>query len=159
MQVLSVIYSVKILKVTNSCSPHLCYRQKKVVYSTMGKVRRVRQKLHLAAPKESKSNEIQETAVPSQVSGKSPLLKTEEELSIVPDNLFKGIDINFEELNKKLIEDDRVSVQSVAKLCKYDNNGKLLTKKEKQKIKHDLFMRSKYHFRCVYLAYYLLIKR
>uniref|UniRef100_A0A1B6KM43 Uncharacterized protein n=1 Tax=Graphocephala atropunctata TaxID=36148 RepID=A0A1B6KM43_9HEMI len=108
----------------------------------MGKIRRERQKLH-------QSSRGKQGDVPVAVGeeweqkqlGKSPLLKSAEELAAIPDNLFQGIDINFDSLKQKLAEDDRVSVRSVAKSCKFDSKGKLLTKKEKQKLKHDLFMR------------------
>lgn len=115
----------------------------------MGKIRRARQKLHQSSVK-SKDNNVQRdkavevTAGEEELIGKSPMLKSPEEFAAIPDNLFAGIDINFDSLKKQLTEDDRVSVKSIAKSCKYDSKGKLLTKKEKQKIKHDLWMRSRF---------------
>lgn len=112
---------------------------------TMGKVKRTRQKFHQAALKDNNNDKLSDSHVDSvseQLIGKSPLLKTPEELAQIPDNLFEGIDINFDSLNKKLIEDDKISVGSIVKTCKYDSKGKLLKKKERLKLKHDLFMRS-----------------
>lgn len=111
----------------------------------MGKIKRVRQKFHLSGLKDNnhKLNNFHVDNDPKErLVGKSPLLKTPEELALIPDNLFEGIDISFDSLNKKL-EDDKVSVKSIVKSCRYDSNGKLLKKKERQKLKHDLFMRSK----------------
>lgn len=115
----------------------------------MGKIRRTRQKLHQSSVKSidqhvPKSEDFEEvTNGEIALTGKSPMLKSAEEFAAIPDNLFSGIDINFDSLKKHLIEDDRMSVKSIAKSCKYDSKGKLLTKKEKQKIKHDLWMNSK----------------
>uniref|UniRef100_A0A1B6JX86 Uncharacterized protein n=1 Tax=Homalodisca liturata TaxID=320908 RepID=A0A1B6JX86_9HEMI len=107
----------------------------------MGKIKRERQKLHHSSGRK-KPEDVTVTGEFEQKSvGKSPLLKSAEEFAAIPDNLFEGIDINFDNLKQKLTEDDRVSIKSIAKSCKYDSKGKLLTKKEKQKIKHDLFMR------------------
>lgn len=58
------------------------------------------------------------------------------------ENIFAGIDINVNQLQKSLLEDDRVSVRSVAKSCKYDSKGKLLTKVKKRKLRHTLFLQS-----------------
>lgn len=115
----------------------------------MGKIRRVRQKLHQSSVKSIDNNlqrdeAVEVTAREEELIGKSPMFKSPEEFAAIPDNVFAGIDINFDSLRKKLTEDDRVSVKSIAKSCKYDSKGKLLTKKEKQKIKHDLWMRSRY---------------
>lgn len=116
--------------------------------TNMGKIRRARQKLHQSSVKSTIDNNVQRDeavlAKEEESIGKSPMLKSPEEFAAIPDNLFAGIDINFDSLKKKLTEDDRVSVKSIAKSCKYDSKGKLLTKKEKQKIKHDLWMRSRY---------------
>uniref|UniRef100_A0A1B6FZL1 Protein FAM207A n=1 Tax=Cuerna arida TaxID=1464854 RepID=A0A1B6FZL1_9HEMI len=107
----------------------------------MGKIKRERQKLHHSSGR-NKPEDVTVTEQFDQKSiGKSPLLKSAEEFATIPDNLFEGIDINFDNLKQKLVEDDRVSIKSIAKSCKYDSKGKLLTKKEKHKIKHDLFMR------------------
>lgn len=105
--------------------------------TNMGKIRRARQKLHQSSVKSIDNNVQRDEAVlgkEEESIGKSPMLKSPEEFAAIPDNLFAGIDINFDSLKKKLTEDDRVSVKSIAKSCKYDSKGKLLTKKEKQKI-------------------------
>lgn len=116
----------------------------------MGKIKRSRQKFHQTLKVAEKNLPSADSldSVKNNLSnliGKSPLLKTTEELAAIPDNLFGGIQINFDSLNNKLtsIDDDTVSVRSVAKSCKYDSRGKLLTKKEKMKMKKEMFMRSK----------------
>lgn len=104
----------------------------------MGKIRRLRQKFHLASSRNSGNNEN------SSVDSRNEEVTNEPALPVMNfspnENIFAGIDINVNELRKSLLEDDRVSIRSVAKSCKYDSKGKPLTKAEKRKLRHTLFL-------------------
>lgn len=112
----------------------------------MGKVRRLRQKFHLLKKKDTDKKEIPKGLTYEEiVSGnydKVNLSSIKE--TNLDSNIFSGINIDVDKLKTSLIEDDKVSVRSVAKSLKYDSNGKLLKKNEKRKLRHELFMKSKY---------------
>lgn len=98
----------------------------------MGKERRQRQKLHLSVSKESeKRNDVMQT--PLEAAHASPLLRIE-------DDLFKGLDISIDNLNTNLFDDDRHSVKSF-KSVKWVLGNKILAKRQKLKLRRELFMR------------------
>lgn len=103
----------------------------------MGKIKRAREKFHIASAKLANTagdNTPDETKEIQGLPFKDwPVQK----------NIFDGININLDLLKKSLVEDDKISIRSIAKSCKYDKNGKLLTKLEKRKLKHELFLNSK----------------
>lgn len=104
----------------------------------MGKVRRVRQKYHLMLSKNSSDNVNHSVESRNEEMTDKPVLPI---TNLSPnENIFAGIDINVNQLRRSLLDDDRVSVRSMAKSCKFDSKGKLLTKVEKRKLRHTLFL-------------------
>jgi hypothetical protein len=101
----------------------------------MGKQRRERQKYHL--PRMKPTNDAVAPATencetnekPSQISTLLP----------VPENLFAGIDISVDNLKQSLKDSDVLSV--VSKKSLYPRN--VLSKKEKKKLRHEAFIKSK----------------
>lgn len=104
----------------------------------MGKIRRIRQKFHLASSRDHSRSENRNMESSNEEETDKPTLPI---TNLSPsENIFAGIDINVDQLRKTLMEDDRVSVRSMAKSCKYDSKGKLLTKVEKRRLRHTLFL-------------------
>jgi hypothetical protein len=101
----------------------------------MGKQRRERRKYHL--PRTKATNDAMDTATencetnekPSQISTLLP----------VPENLFAGIDISVDKLKQSLKDSDVISV--ISKKSVYPRN--VLSKKEKKKLRHEAFLKSK----------------
>ncbi|KRT83442.1 hypothetical protein AMK59_4193 [Oryctes borbonicus] len=92
----------------------------------MGKLKRPRQKLHISSKsKSSNPTNIQEN-------------ETEIPILIQPSkNLFAGIDININNLSKKL-NDDVISMKSFKSLKSDVGQSKSLTKKEKMRLRKDI---------------------
>lgn len=106
----------------------------------MGKIRRLRQKFHLMSSKNYSNNVTNNVESNNKEIIGEPTLPA---INISPnENVFAGIEIDVNQLQKSLLEDDRISVRSVTKSCKYDNKGKLLTKAMKRKLRHTLFLQS-----------------
>ena len=94
----------------------------------MGKVRRERHKYHISAT----------TKKPTIITSAESSPKPQQSI-IVPDNPFAGIDISFEALNQTLKDSDARSVISI----KSTTRAPTVAKKEKRKLKHDTFLKSK----------------
>ncbi|PSN41481.1 hypothetical protein C0J52_18149 [Blattella germanica] len=98
----------------------------------MGKIRRVRQKYHLAATKSTPPTDavaVQETE-----------LSIPEAPVTVSDDIFSGIDILFNNLKKTLKDSDTRSVIS-NKTTKSTFSGATISKKDKRKLRHELFLK------------------
>ncbi|KAF2883148.1 hypothetical protein ILUMI_23016 [Ignelater luminosus] len=99
----------------------------------MGKQRRQRQKLHLPAKDKSEVNDDQleegMDTLPSQ-----PILMQPSE------NLFAGIDINFDHLKKDLLDDVR-SVKSFKSLKSEVGGNKAMLKKDKIKLRRNMLLK------------------
>jgi hypothetical protein len=102
----------------------------------MGKLRRERHKYHLLKVKSS--NDASAAAVENNESskGQSPEPST---LLPVPENLFSGVDISFDNLKQSLKDCDVKSVISRKSL----SEGGVMSKKEKRKLRHEAFLKSK----------------
>jgi hypothetical protein len=61
--------------------------------------------------------------------------------------MISGIDIDVDKLRKNL-EEDVMSVRSIAKSIKEGAKGRHLKKLEKRKLRHELFIRSKFDDIC-----------
>lgn len=97
----------------------------------MGKERRQRRKLHLSVSNESEKSDVMQT--PLETAYTSPLLRME-------DDVFKGVDISINNLNTKLFDEDLHSVKSF-KSVKSELGNKILAKRQKLKLRRELFMR------------------
>ncbi|XP_075230437.1 uncharacterized protein LOC142329604 isoform X2 [Lycorma delicatula] len=108
----------------------------------MGKVRRLRQKYHMLKKKGGDKKEDLPKGLTYEdiVSGSYDKINLPSK-SDLESNIFSGVNIDIGKLKTSLIEDDKVSVRSVAKSLKYDSSGKLLKKNEKRKLRHELFMK------------------
>jgi hypothetical protein len=102
----------------------------------MGKLRRERQKYHLSKVKSA--NDASATAPENYGTSKkhSPEIVT---LLSVPENPFAGIDISVDNLKQSLKDSDVRSVTSKKSLCA----GSVISKKEKKRLRHEAFLRSK----------------
>jgi hypothetical protein len=102
----------------------------------MGTLRRERQKYHLL--KVNSSNYASATATENY---DTILKQPPEHLTVVsvPENPFAGIDISVDNLKQSLKGSDVRSVISKKSLCA----GSVISKKEKKKLRHDAFLRSK----------------
>lgn len=99
----------------------------------MGKTKRQRQKLHLSVTNKEPKSEIETNP---EVFHPSPLLRVE-------GDLFKDIDINFDNLTTDLVDDDRRSVKSFKSVKSEltDNNNRIIPKKHKLKLRRELFLK------------------
>jgi hypothetical protein len=102
----------------------------------MGKLRRERHKYHLLRVKST--NDASATATENKESseGQSPETST---LLPVPENLFAGVDISLDNLKQSLKDPDVRSVISKKSL----SAGSVKSKKEKKKLRHEAFLKSK----------------
>lgn len=102
----------------------------------MGKQRRERQKYHLSRTKST--NDAVATATESPESNEKPSQETSTFLP-VPENLFAGIDISIDNLKQSLKDSDIRSVISKKSI----SAGNVISKKEKRKLRHEAFLKSK----------------
>jgi hypothetical protein len=102
----------------------------------MGKQRRERRKYHLPGMKST--NDAVATATENCETNEKPSPQTSTLLP-VPENLFAGIDISADNLKQSLKDSDVRSVTS--KKPVYARN--VLSKKEKKKLRHEAFLKSK----------------
>jgi hypothetical protein len=102
----------------------------------MGKLRRERQKYHLLKVKSA--NDASAAATENYDTSKKQSPETLTLLS-VPENPFAGIDICVDNLKQSLKDSDVRSVISKKSLCA----GSVISKKEKRKLRHEAFLRSK----------------
>jgi hypothetical protein len=102
----------------------------------MGKQRRERQKYHLSKVKSR--NDAVTTATENCESNEKPSPETSTLLP-VPENLFAGIDISLDNLKQSLNDSDIRSVISKKSL----SAGNVISKKEKKKLRHEAFLKSK----------------
>lgn len=98
----------------------------------MGKMKRQRQKFHtsISSKNDAKSDSLQNNLDLSHI---SPLLRIE-------DDIFKGLDININNIHTSLLDDDGRSVKSF-KSVKSEFGSKILPKKQKLKLRRELFLR------------------
>jgi hypothetical protein len=102
----------------------------------MGKQRRERQKYHLPRMKSTKDAVAAATQNCESEEKPSPQAST---LLPVPENLFAGIDISVDNLKQSLKDSDIISVVS----SRSHHARNVLSKKEKRKLRHEAFLRSK----------------
>ncbi|KAJ8888832.1 hypothetical protein PR048_008326 [Dryococelus australis] len=113
---------------SNPAYVHPCYQRDPLV---MGKLKRARQKFHLSRTKEVDSNST-DTLTNFQSSSSNSL-----SLNSIPENIFSGIEISFDDLKQKLPESDVKSIIS----SRHDISKKNLKKKEKIKLRHEMFVK------------------
>lgn len=102
----------------------------------MGKLRRERHKYHLSRAKSTNGASVTPTENNEASKGESPESSA---LLPVPENLFAGVDISFDSLKQSLKDPDVRSVISKKSL----SGGSLKSKKEKKKLRHEVFLKSK----------------
>jgi endo-beta-N-acetylglucosaminidase D len=102
----------------------------------MGKLRRERQKYHLLGVKST--NDASANVTENDEASKKQLQETSTVLS-VPENLFAGIDISPDNLKQSVKDPDIRSVISKKSL----SAGSVISKKEKRKLRHEAFLKSK----------------
>lgn len=102
----------------------------------MGKHRRERQKYHLSRMKST--NDAVATGTESCESNEKPLQEPSTLLP-VPEDLFAGINISIDNLKRSLKDSDSRSVISKKSL----SAGNVISKKEKRKLRHEAFLKSK----------------
>ncbi|KAL1117465.1 hypothetical protein AAG570_004790 [Ranatra chinensis] len=123
-----------------------------VVWSTMGKIRRARQKYHLASVRLPGGAERDEK-VPIAEAYPSTTCTTGGWKVWPSDNIFEGLDIdvstlnttllNFDSMGKRQIEDDEKSLggrSSISKMLKLTEDGKVMKKEDRRKLRHALFI-------------------
>lgn len=112
----------------------------------MGKVRRQRQKFHLAAKSKS-TNDLTEIS-DNSLQDNSNLNATDSDLFKSSDNIFSGINIKHENLFKNLPQDfDVRSVVSSKSRKELKEEEQHLKKKEKLKLRRERFLKSKDSFK------------
>lgn len=103
----------------------------------MGKVRKLRQKYHISLKKsKSASNLPEEVSKGDELASKKNLFKS-------TDNIFAGIDINFDSLTKTLPKDfDTRSLISTKSRKELKEEERHMKKKDKLKLRHQRFLQS-----------------
>jgi hypothetical protein len=102
----------------------------------MGKLRRERHKYHLLKVKSTNDASATATEANAPSEGQSP---ENSALLPVPENVFAGVDISFDNLKQSLKDPDVRSVISKKSL----SAGSVKSKKEKRKLRHEAFLKSK----------------
>lgn len=98
----------------------------------MGKFKKNRQKLHSSAT--GKTNQPENNILLLQEKSALPI-------SLETNNIFAGLNIDLNTLNKNLKQDDTTSIKSFKSTKSEMSQSKLMTKKDKLKLKRELLLR------------------